>query len=120
MLDDKLHAELAHLLTATLRDRSLDRRALLSGDWERACRPRTRASSAGTLTGEWKWFRGAGGDAANFDRFLAWVGVVIECTACRRQIDPVDVLPVVERGEDPRDLDWLCERCEENRAARIL
>lgn len=111
MLDDKLHTELAHLLTATLRDQRLDRRALLAGDREEARPPRTRTSAASTLTNEWKWFRGAAGDAGNFDRFLAWVGVVIECTSCRRQIYPVDVLPVVERGEDPREYAWTCEGC---------
>lgn len=56
--------------------------------------------------------RGARRDGLAFDRFLAEFGVLILCRCCGCQIDPYDVQPVVESGNDPRDYDWTCERCE--------
>jgi hypothetical protein len=56
-------------------------------------------------------YGGAAQDCVTFDRFLAEQGVIIVCR-CSSQIDPYDVQPVVERGDDPRDFDWTCERCK--------
>jgi hypothetical protein len=66
----------------------------------------------GTLKYEWDRYGGGVQDCMTFDRFLAESGVLIVCCACGSQIDPYDVQPVVERGDDPGDYDWTCERCE--------
>ena len=110
LIDNALKEKLA-MLTASLRDESVHRHAMMA-ERRSAFAPRPMAQRCGTLKEEWDRYGGAAQDCLTFDRFLAELGVLIVCRSCGSQIDPCDVLPVVESGEDPRDYDWTCERCE--------